>query len=191
MGKTTIVDMAKNLNYNTSDGWHIITTNKTQEEPVWKQSKYKTIDEYLEAEYGKTKLKRGRWRILLADGSDKGHELWHQCSKEDWDLDIVQFIAWSELSNRPVKPRWRCEGCWSIPPESIVTVFTLMEPDGASYEIRDALEDAERRRKLKEDPDYVDNSLDDELEAYAGWGGPNNMLLTDRPMWDIGDILGD
>jgi hypothetical protein len=182
MGDRTYVDMAKNVNYNMNV-WNTITTNKTEEVPMgqWKQRKYKTMDEYLEKDYGKTKLKRGRWRIILPHDSEE-HLCWHQCNKEDWDMEVVEFFAWSDIADRPVKHKWRCGECWANAPESVITVLTLLEPESTTTLVREVLEDAERRRKMKEDPDYVDHHLDNVLENESWiWG----------TTWDIGDIIGD
>lgn len=111
--------------------------------------------EYIEANYGTQKLKRGRWRIILYGGHDPDevHDLWHQCSKTGWDMYTVEYVteAYDDRSlsgYRKIKPNWHCRYCFAVPPASIVTVWCLLEPDRTSEEVIDTLQAAQ---ELEED----------------------------------------
>ena len=129
---------------------------------------YKNIDEYLDAEYGKTKFKKGRWRILAPDAiKSDTHELWHQCDKASWDMEMVGYCVYSEYAERPVIPKWRCEICFKSPPDSIVAVWALLEPDATSTEIQEVLKIEEDRKKLEADPMRFDELYGEMLPGWA------------------------
>jgi len=103
--------------------------------PGW----HATIEDYLNEEYGKVKIKKGRWFILQTHGEDGLHELWHQCEKKDWDLDYVEYKAFSDWTHKPVIPNWVCSGCGAHPPDSIVTIWCLLEPEHTSEVVQTEL----------------------------------------------------
>ncbi len=154
----------------------------------WKMNKYDTMDDYLDNEYGKTKLKRGRWRILFPAVDLAGnapHELWHQCSKDSWEMEIAQYFCYSEFADRPVIPGWRCEMCYAKAPDTIVGVWALLEPDFTSTEVQDALAAEEERKKYADG--RRDNRYDDEMLMEANWANPEADLID---MWTVQEILG-
>jgi hypothetical protein len=137
----------------------------------------KDMEEYITNTYGDIKLKRGRWYVLGPGGHIENHELWHRCQKDSWELEMCNYFVYSDFAERPVKPGWRCEVCFAAPPNTIVAVWALLEPERTSEEVQDALEEEERRKKWE--AGVVDRSLDDELGMYDGWGsGVISPLMT-------------
>jgi hypothetical protein len=137
------------------------------------------IKDKIAEQYGPIKLNRGRW-FIIADALDKGapHELWHLCDprfKEDLDFATYQTCSWYD--DRPITPNWRCS-CNKIPPDSIVAVWCLLEPDHTSECIQEAL-------KFN-----IEDELQDAADEYAMaiWG-PMEEESWDY-MHDIGDLLG-
>lgn len=101
---------------------------------------YDTQAEWIEDEYGEQKLKKGRWRILKHTDGSEFHCLWHQCEKEDWEMAEVCYSNYSEWSDQAILPKWRCGGCGATPPDSIVTLWCLLEPDFTTEIVQEALE---------------------------------------------------
>jgi hypothetical protein len=101
-----------------------------------------------------------------------GHELWHQCEKDSWEMEVAAYFAFSEFGNRPIIPKWRCEICFAQPPDSIVAVWALLEPDTTSEEVQEVLAAEESRKRYelhKDDPDWVDTIYDSDLAMLPGW----------------------
>jgi len=118
------------------------------------------MEKYITDQYGDIKFKRGRWYILETGVDDWMNELWHRCEKDDWELESCRYFAWSNYADRRIMPKWRCEVCSASPPDSIVTVWCLLEPDMTSEEVIEALKSAEEAEK----------AFAEELETYSGWG---------------------
>ncbi len=114
----------------------------------------KDLEQVIKDEYGVVKLKRGRYYIIKAEHEDH-HELWHQCDKDSTLLDIVTYETTSEHTYLPIKPGWRCM-CGMRPPESIVGVWCLLEPDYTSEEVQSELN--------------KDDEIAVEVEGLDGWG---------------------
>ncbi len=131
---------------------------------------HKTMKEYIDDSYGKVKLKRGRYFIIQGhpgrgiSDPEIEHELWHQCSKESWeDLAVVSYSCFSEYAAKPIIPKWRCEICKASPPDSIVAVWALLEPDATSEEVQETLKEEEEQKRFeleKDDPMWL-------KDAYA------------------------
>jgi hypothetical protein len=105
---------------------------------------HNTNKEFVEAEYGTQKLKRGRWRLCIHEDDDF-HDLWHQCEKENWDMYDSEYMTSvpsdvSYTGTRKIKPNWHCQNCFAVPPASIVTVWCLMEPDYTSEHVQEAIQ---------------------------------------------------
>lgn len=130
---------------------------------------YDTKEEYIEDDYGTIKFKRGRWYILKSDLSEE-HLLWHQCEKDDWDLEEVAYTDYSEYADKPIIAKWRCAQCASAPPDSIVAVWCLMEPDFTSEQVQECI-------NYPSDEEEMD--IEETLEMIPGWD--NGMSLD---MWE-------
>ena len=135
-------------------------------------------------DYGEIKMRRGRWFMIKSVG-EAVHELWHQCDKKNYyDLDYATYQVRSYSTERPIIPNWRC-GCGSIPPDSIVTCWRLLEPEHTCTEIEEALKyDKEWAKEAA--PDGRDDLWEVMYQQYNEW-----VLQQESHMiYDIGDFIG-
>jgi hypothetical protein len=143
--KPTIFDMKPKVDLSTYSQWIMqtsITTDPDLRPDGFKDNAqkygYDTQKEYIDTEYGEQKLKRGRWYILMSE-TDNAHSLWHQCEKDRWEMEEAEYSDYSEYADRPIQPKWRCAQCASAPPDSIVAVWCLMEPDMTSELVQEVI----------------------------------------------------
>jgi hypothetical protein len=172
MGKVTTVDMKAH----TSNDYKNLTINYEWNTEVSYGGQfldtvplYKTLDEFIKEAYGTVKLKRGRWYIIQED--ECGHGLWHQCAKGIQDLDFATYVTYSSYKDMPVKPSWKCS-CNAIPPDSIVAVWCLLEPENTSEQVQEALAyDHEYDHEYDLDSDFAFDA--DEMYDFI------------QPMWRV------
>ena len=89
------------------------------------------------------KFSKGRWYIFKDE--DWSHNLYHLCNKESQDLNGVEYFVPEQINkSRRSSPRWMCLNCVKKAPDSIVTVFCLLEPDRSSSMVQEALREADR-----------------------------------------------
>lgn len=128
---------------------------------------YETQAEWIEDQFGDEKLKRGRWRILKHTDGEQFHCLWHQCEKDHWEMSEVCYSNYSEWADMAILPKWRCGGCNAQPPESIVTLWCLLEPDLTTEIVQEAL---------------AVYDIEEEEDILGGWGMNFQQSFTEM-MW--------
>lgn len=121
--------------------------------------KQRTFEERITERYGPIKLKRGRWYLIDQAEIQEGYELWHQCEKGLTHLELVDYKVLSDYDSKNLKPSWRCS-CNAQPPDSIVTVWCLMEPEKTSEIVQDELVRAEVQTDfLKNEECYIEDEV--------------------------------
>ncbi len=133
------------------------------------------IKERITEQYGPIKLIRGRWFIIantLDFGPEYPHELWHLCDMK-WpeDMNCAEYQTKSWYDDRPIKASWKCV-CGATPPDTIVAVWCLLEPEYTSEAIKEAM--------IEPEPS------DDDDEPYSF-----RMDDMDSESWDYMHDIGD
>ncbi len=62
-------------------------------------------------------------------------------------MSEVDYSNWSDLADREMIPGWRCRDCGASPPETIVGLWCLMEPDWTSEMVQHVINNPDREEE--------------------------------------------
>ena len=87
-------------------------------------------------------MKEGRWSLVEEEGIRKWNlhsSILHYCDGHSVNLNSIGYYTHYIIKRWPADvsdpPAWRCIGCGSTPPESLLTVFILHNWEDCSNEI--------------------------------------------------------